>query len=319
MSALLPWTPAASTLAGKIDVLFFALTALTGLVALGVVTLICIFALKYRHDRQVDRTRGPPERRARTGRRLELAWTLVPLFLFLGVFVWAADLYFQQHAAPANAQQVFIVAKQWMWKAQHADGRREIDELHVPRGYPVKLVMTSQDVIHSFFVPAFRAKQDVLPGRYTTLWFTADRAGRFHLFCTEYCGTDHSRMTGEIIVMEPEEYREWLSSGRTPLTLAARGESLFRTLGCGGCHGVSATVRAPSLAGLYGRPVALQSGGTAIANELYIRDSILEPTKDIAAGYAPIMPSFAGQISEEQILELIAYIESLQQTQESPR
>lgn len=313
MNALFPWTPAASPLAGKVDILLLALTALTGTVALIVVILICVFCLRYRHNTKVDRSRAPPDQRRRTNRRIEMAWTLIPLLLFLGVFVWAADLYYEQHAAPAAAQQVFIVAKQWMWKVQHADGRREIDEVHVPRGYPVKLVMTSQDVIHSFFVPAFRTKQDVLPGRYTTLWFTAERAGRFHLFCTEYCGTDHARMKGDIVVMEPEDYARWLASGHAQQTLAARGENLFRTLGCSGCHGTSATVHAPPLDSLYGRPVALASGGTVIADELYIRDSILTPTKDIAAGYSPIMPSFAGQVSEEQILALIAYIESLQE------
>ncbi|HEU4625402.1 MAG TPA: cytochrome c oxidase subunit II [Steroidobacteraceae bacterium] len=318
MNALFPWTPAASPLAGKVDVLLGALTALTGGVAVTIIALIIVFCLRYRHNTKADRTRAPADQRHRATRRIELAWTIIPLLLFLGVFVWAADLYYQQHAPPPDAQQVFIVAKQWMWKVQHADGRREIDQLHVPRGYPIKLVMTSQDVIHSFFVPAFRTKQDVLPGRYTTLWFTAERAGRFHLFCTEYCGTDHSRMTGDIVVMEPEEYTRWLASGPAQQTLAARGEQLFRTLGCSGCHGASATVHAPPLESLYGRPVALASGGTVIADELYIRDSILIPTKDVAAGYSPIMPSFAGQVSEEQILELIAYIESLRDSQGSP-
>jgi cytochrome c oxidase subunit 2 len=318
MNVFLPWSHAATRLAAEVDVLFFALTALTGAVALGVAVLIVLFAVRYRHDRVVDRHRAPPERLARVHRRLEITWTLLPLLLFLGVFVWAADLYFDQHTAPRNAQQVFVVAKQWMWKVQHEDGRREINQLHVARGYPVKLVMTSQDVIHSFFVPAFRAKQDVLPGRYTTLWFTAERAGRFHLFCTEYCGTDHSRMTGEIVVLEPPEYERWLDSVAAPRTLAARGESLFRTLGCSGCHGASATVRAPPLEHLFGREVALASGGVAIADEVYIRDSVLLPAKDITAGYSPIMPSFAGRVTEEQILALIAYIESLGDEQGGP-
>jgi cytochrome c oxidase subunit 2 len=289
------------------------------LVAGIVIVLMCVFCIRYRHDRRIHRRSQTGGQVQRSNRRIELAWTITPLLLFLAFFVWAADIYYDEHAPPPDAQQVFVVAKQWMWKVQHADGRQEIDELHVPRGYPVKLVMTSQDVIHSFFVPAFRAKQDVLPGRYTKLWFTAERAGRFHLFCTEYCGTDHSRMTGDIVVLEPQDFERWLASGTTPQTLAEQGASLFRSLGCSGCHSPSSTVHAPPLEGLFGRTVSLANGGTTLADETYIRDSILLPSRDITAGYPAVMPSFEGRVSEEQILALIAYIESLADVREVPR
>jgi cytochrome c oxidase subunit 2 len=214
---------------------------------------------------------------------------------------------------------VFVVAKQWMWRLQHPDGRREINELHVARGRAVKLIMTSEDVIHSFFVPAFRVKQDVLPGRYTTLWFTATKDGEFHLFCAEYCGTDHARMGGRIVVLEPAEYARWLNAATPARSMAERGAQLFRQLGCSGCHAAAATVAAPKLEGLYGKPVPLEGGGTVIADERYLRDSILLPRKEVVAGYAPIMPSFAGAVSEDQLLDLIAYIKSLANQEQRQR
>jgi cytochrome c oxidase subunit 2 len=198
-----------------------------------------------------------------------------------------------------------------MWTAQHPQGPREIGELHVAVGQPVRLVMTSQDAIHSFFAPAFRVKQDVLPGRYTEAWFTPTRAGRYHLFCAEYCGTDHARMGGQIVVLAPSAFADWLAARATSSDMAARGEALFRAHGCSGCHGASATIHAPDLAGLYGRPVPLANGTTVIADERYLRDSILLPQREVAAGYAPVMPSFTGRISDEEVFDLIAYIRSL--------
>jgi len=244
-------------------------------------------------------------------RRVELAWTLTPLLLFVAAFIWGSELYFEHAAAPSNALQVYVVARQWMWKAQHTGGQREINELHLPRGYPVQLVMTSEDVIHSFFVPAFRVKQDVLPGRYTSLWFVPTKTGDFHLFCAEYCGTEHARMGGRIIVMDAAEYERWLSASTGPATMATHGAALFRQYGCSGCHSAGATVRAPRLEGLFGKPVHLAGGGTVVADERYIRDSILLPRKDVVVGYEPIMPSYAGQIGEQDLLDLIAYIKSL--------
>jgi cytochrome c oxidase subunit 2 len=310
---------AASSLAPSVDVLLLTLTGITSLVALCIVVVLTVFTVKYRHASHADRSRAPPEQMRRTNRRIELTWMFLPLAIFIAIFAWAADLYLDHYAVPADAVPVFVVAKQWMWRLQHSDGRREINELHVARGRAVKLIMTSEDVIHSFFVPAFRVKQDVLPGRYTTLWFTATKDGEFHLFCAEYCGTDHARMGGRIVVLEPAEYARWLNTAAPALSMAERGAQLFRQLGCSGCHGAAATVAAPKLEGLYGKPVPLEGGGTVIADERYLRDSILLPRKEVAAGYAPIMPSFAGAISEDQLLDLIAYITSLANQEQRQR
>ena len=314
-----PFLPeAASTLAHRFDLLFAAMTIMTGVVALVIVILTVVFAVKYRRGSGADRARAPKSVWRRTRRRMEVAWIAVPMLLFVAVFGWAAALYYDRSAPPRDALIVAVVAKQWMWQLEHSTGAREIDELHVPVNVPVELLMTSQDVIHSFYVPAFRVKQDVLPGRYTVLWFTATKAGDYHLFCAEYCGTDHSRMLGHVIALDSPAYARWLEAHSTGETMAARGAALFRGLGCSGCHGTNAAVHAPPLEGLYGHPVPLESGGTVIADERYLRDSILLPASEVAAGYAPVMPSFAGQVSESEILELIAYIKSLAD-KETPR
>ncbi|HEY1328648.1 MAG TPA: cytochrome c oxidase subunit II [Casimicrobiaceae bacterium] len=316
---LLPLPPSASTMAPRVDALFYAVTGTTVAVAIAVFVALVYFGIRYRAGSPVPRHEdiAAAQRRARI--RVELAWTLIPLFLFLCAFAWAARLYVERAAPPPGALTVDVVAKQWMWKFQHAGGRREIDELHVPRGQPVKLTMTSQDVIHSFFVPAFRVKQDVLPGRYTELWFTATKPGRYHLFCAEYCGTDHARMgSGDLVVMDPADFQRWLAESSAP-DAASRGASLFRALGCSGCHGANAAVHAPDLAGVYGKPVPLSDGSTVIADERYLHDSILLPRKEIAAGYAPIMPSFTGRVSEDDVFDLIAYIRSLAQSSARPR
>ncbi len=301
----------ASALAQRYDVLFLAMTLLTGIVATAVVVVMLVFAFRYRRGSRASRLRAPLAQRERIRRRIEIAWITIPLLFFVAAFTWAAALYYDRSTPPAGALEVAVVARQWMWKLEHAGGQREIDQLHVPVGVPVKLTMTSQDAIHSFFVPAFRVKQDVLPGRYTVLWFTATRAGDFDIYCAEYCGTDHARMFGHVIALEPPEYARWLEAHDGTPSMAAHGETLFRALGCGGCHDPAATVHAPSLAGLYGRPVPLSDGTTVIADDDYLRDSILLPRKQVAAGYAPIMPSFAGQVDEADVLDLIAYIRHL--------
>lgn len=308
----LPFLPeTASTLAARFDTLFLAMTLLTGVVALAIVVVTIVFALRYRQGSGADRVRAPLAVRQSAQRRIEIAWITIPMLLFIAAFAWAATLYYDRSAPPAGAIEVSIVAKQWMWRVEHANGAREINELHVPVDVPVKLVMTSQDVIHSFYVPAFRVKQDVLPGRYTVLWFTATEAGDYHLFCAEFCGTDHSRMLGHVVSLAPAQFQRWLEGHDAEPTMAVRGEALFRALGCSGCHGANAAVHAPPLEGLYGRPVPLADGSIVVADERYVRDSILLPKAEIAAGYAPIMPSFAGQVSESEILELVAYIKSL--------
>jgi cytochrome c oxidase subunit 2 len=302
--SLLP--PRASDLAHEVDHLFFALTGITGAVAVAITLLIIVFCVKYRRGSNADRSHPPAGYRP-----LEIGWIVTPLVIFLGIFLWAAKVYSRMHDAPADALQVFVVAKQWMWKAEHDNGRREIDELHLPLGRPVQLLMTSQDVIHSFYVPAFRVKQDVLPGRYESLWFTPTQTGEFHLLCAEYCGGEHSRMRGRIVVMQPADYARWLEAGSAAPSMAQRGEALFRQYGCSGCHDTPSTVHAPSLAGLYGKPVHLRDGRTVIADDGYLRDSILQANKDIVAGYANDMPIFQGQIGEEDVLQLLAYIKSL--------
>jgi cytochrome c oxidase subunit 2 len=300
----------ASSIAGQYDVLFFSLLALCTLVAAGILVLMIGFAIHYRRGSPADREQPARQVAQKRNRLIEYAWTLIPLALFIGAFVWGAVLYADLFVAPSDALRIEVVGKQWMWKLQHADGKREINELHVPLGQAVQLTLTSQDVIHSFFVPAFRIKRDAVPGRYTTIWFRPTQLGEYRLFCAEYCGTSHSRMTGRIVVMRPDEFTEWLAV-HAATGLAAEGERLFRQYGCSGCHGENATVHAPKLQGLYGKPVPLQGGGTVIADDRYIHDSILLPLQDVAAGYEPIMPSFEGKIGEEEILEIIAYIKSL--------
>ena len=295
---------AASTQAGRTDAIFLAMLLLCGTVAVALLVLVVVFSLKYRRGRRVDRT--PP----REMKGIEIAWTVTPLLVFFGVFGWAARDYVTMADPPANALPVSVVARQWMWKLQHRNGRREINELHVPQGEPVVLTMTSQDVIHSFFVPAFRLKQDVVPGRYTRLWFTATQLGQFPLFCSEYCGSEHSQMTGRVVVMSPADYGRWLASGPAEPAMAQYGFALFRQLGCSGCHDARSTIHAPLLDGLYGRTVHLQDGRSVVADADYLRDSILVPAKDVVAGFAPVMPSFAGQVSAEDLDALIAYIQS---------
>jgi len=229
----------------------------------------------------------------------------------MGLFGWAAELYFHEERVPSGAMELSAVGKQWMWKVQHPEGNREINELHVPLGRDVKITLASQDVIHSFFLPAFRIKRDVIPGYYTTEWFRGTRLGEYHLFCAEYCGTKHSAMVGKVIVMAPAAYEQWLAAGRPDSTLSQAGERRFRELGCSGCHVGNSIVRAPPLEGIYGKPVPLEGGGFALADEGYLRDSILLPNSKIVAGYQPLMPTFQGKVSEEELLELVAYIKSL--------
>ncbi len=297
---------AASNLAPGVDHIFIALLLLCGAVATLVCLAIVFFCIRYRRGSSADRT--PPKGGSF---RFEITWTVIPFFIFLGLFFWAADVFFGMSRPPAGATEIYIVGKQWMWKIQHPDGRREINELHIPVGQPVKLIMTSQDVIHDFFIPAFRTKQDVVPGRYTTEWFTPTKPGKYHLFCSQYCGTDHSKMVGWVYVMEPAEHARWLSEQPAPDSLVAIGERAFQARGCSGCHAPNAAIRAPLLEGIYGRQVPLSDGTIVTADEQYLRDSILLPNKQVAAGYAPVMPTFQGQISEGDLTAIIAYLKSL--------
>lgn len=296
----------ASTLAPRVDMLFLFLVAVAVLFGSLIFFLVIYFAVKYR--RRSDDEQPKP---IKGNLPLEILWTAVPIGLTMVMFVWGAFLFFDIYSPPSNALEIDIVGKQWMWKLQHPEGQREIDELHVPVGRPVKLTMTSEDVIHDFFVPAFRIKNDVLPGRYTTVWFQATKPGEYHLFCSQYCGTQHAGMIGKVIVMEPAEYEKWLSGGGPGVSMAAAGEMLFQRLGCGTCHRPDGTGQGPSLAGLFGKTVNLQGARTVVADEGYIRESILNPQAKIVAGYSPVMPTFKGLISEDGILQIIAYIKSL--------
>jgi cytochrome c oxidase subunit 2 len=305
--------PQASSIAPRVDVLFWYMIGLCGFVVVGIFSTMIYFAVKYRAGSGADRSG-----KHKQSMGIEAIWTLVPFGMFLAVFIWSLLVFARLQSPPAAAQTVYVVAKQWMWKIQLPGGRREIDMLHVPLGQPIRLVMISQDVIHSFSVPAFRVKQDVLPGMYTDLWFTPTETGRFSLFCDQYCGLDHSRMIGDVVVMQPAAYARWLEQNPAPESVAARGAALFRSRGCSGCHGANASVHAPDLDGLYGRTVHLADGGTVIADDRYIHDSILLPDKQIVAGFAPIMPSFEGQLSEEEVLALVAYIRSTSATAQQP-
>jgi len=296
--------PQASSFAGQVDYLFDAMLALSAVVVIGVFAAILWFAVKYRHGSRADRSRS-----SRRTLGIELAWTLIPLFLFVGIFAWSISLFAYMSRPPIETVPVYVVAKQWMWKVQHPGGQREINTLHLALGQPTRLVMTSQDVIHSFYVPAFRVKQDVLPGRYTQLWFNATRAGTYNLFCAEFCGTDHARMGGLVIVMQPKDYANWLEA-HAGTDLAAQGAALFRRLGCSGCHDPQSGVHAPDLYDLYGSTVPLSDGTQVRADERYLHDSIMLPNKEIAAGYAPVMPSYQGRIGEDDVLALIAYLKS---------
>ena len=350
----------ASTIAGDVDLLFFALIGLSLFFIVAIVFCILYFSVKYRRGSHADRSNPVNE-----SIPIETTWMVIPTVLGVGMFAWAAVWFFDmQRTPPGEAMEIYAIGKQWMWKFQHPGGQREVNTLHVPAGRPVKMILTSQDVIHSFFVPAFRVKQDALPGRYTETWFEATKPGTYHLFCTEYCGTEHSQMGGKVHVMKPAAYAEWLETGESggsntqpgtgryertptgglddrsgepldpdawdrdeeqgaapgapappPQAMAQAGRQLFQELRCNSCHRVDSTAlypaTAPVLEGLYGHPAELQNNRTVIADVQYLRASILYPQQKLVAGYPPVMPTYQGQISEEELMQLVAYIKSL--------
>lgn len=356
----------ASSVAPDVDTLFFVLIGLSLVFAVGIVAAILFFAVKYRSGSAADRS-NPSSGNA----LLETTWMVIPAIMGVGMFAWAAVWYFKIESPPNETQdpiEMYVTGKQWMWKVQHPGGIREINTLHVPTGRTVVMTMTSQDVIHSFYVPAFRVKKDVLPGRYTKLWFKPTKTGTYHLFCAEYCGNSHSKMRGWVHVMTPADYEEWLRTGETggsdtepgtgryertptgglagrdealdprlgrsgeeesttalpPQGMAQAGQQLFAELRCNSCHRVDSTAlypqTAPALQELYGHPTELQNNHTIIADEQYIRESILYPQQKLVAGYPPVMPTYRGQISEDELLQLVAYVKSLGgQTRGRPR
>ncbi len=292
-------------MASRVDLLYFYLLSVSAFFTLAIWAVVVFYAVRYR------RSKHPVPVQIEGSTRLEVAWSVIPLLISLTMFVWGAAIFFSMNRPPRGALEIYVVGKQWMWKFEHVGGQREINELHVPVGRDVRLNMISQDAIHSFYVPAFRVKQDVLPGRYTTLWFRATKPGRYHLFCAEYCGTKHSGMIGWVEVMEPAQYQAWLSGGAAGGSLAASGEKLFRDLACNTCHSADSGARGPDLVGLFGKPVELEAQRTVVADENYLRESIVDPRSKLVRGYQPIMPTFQGQISEEGLLQLVAYIKSL--------
>jgi cytochrome c oxidase subunit 2 len=302
----------ASTVAPQVDALLYFWLAIALFFAFLIAGLIVVFMVRYRR-----RPGGDHDPNAHGSLWLEGAWTAIPFAIAMVLFFWGASLFATIRTPPDDALTINVVGKQWMWKLQHMEGRREIDELHVPIGRPVKLTMTSEDVIHSFYVPAFRVKQDVVPGRYSSVWFEATKPGTYHLFCAEYCGTLHSGMIGRIVAMEPAAFEAWLAgtAGGADVPVAVAGENVFRAQGCGTCHRADGSGQGPSLAGLFGKSVTLATGETLTADEAYLRDSILNPQGKIVAGYQPVMPTYTGLLSEEDVLRLIAYVRSLKSDQ----
>jgi cytochrome c oxidase subunit 2 len=298
------WPEQASTMARNVDALYIFLLIVTGMMTLLIFVCLIYFAARFRYRP------GVRAEQIEGSTPLEITWSAIPFAVFMVIFAWGAVVYFKERTPPTDSAEIYIVAKQWMWKVEHAEGQHEINELHVPVGRDVKLIMTSQDVIHSFFIPAFRIKQDVLPGRYTVEWFRATKPGVYHLFCAEYCGTQHSGMVGDIVVQEPAQYEAWMNGGATG-PLSATGEKIFAELGCATCHHTDAQGRGPNLQGVFGKPVQLEDGRTVNADENYLRECILDPGAKRVKGFQPIMPTFQGLVTEEQVNALVAYIKSI--------
>jgi len=296
----------ASTLAPQVDNLYFFLLAVTAFFAILVVILVAVFAIKYRDD--TGQKVGAPI----TGSvPLEIGWSLIPFLVAMAIFVYATVVYFNIVRPPAETLEVYSTGKRWMWRFQHIDGQSEINELHVPKGQPVRVTFTSEDVLHSLYMPAFRVKADAIPGRYSSIWFTATKTGTYHLFCAEYCGTKHSGMIGTITVMEPNDYQAWLNSASAGQPMAARGEQLFQQLACSSCHLPDGGGRGPSLSGMFGKQIQLANGTSVTADDSYIRESILTPHAKLVNGYQAVMPTFQGLVNEEGVMSLIEYIKSL--------
>jgi len=300
------WPEQASTVAGEVDALYIFLVGASAVMSLLIVSLLAFFAIRYRRKSKADRSGAVHE-----SLRLELGWTLIPLGIVMIIFVWSSAVFFHISRPPDDTLDVLVVGKRWMWKLQHLNGKREINELHVPVGRDVKLTLTSEDVIHSFFVPAFRVKADAVPGRYTSIWFRATKPGRYHLFCAEYCGTKHSQMLGQVIVMEDDEFQSWLGGEMAGATPAAQGERLFANLGCNTCHKPEKTGRGPTLVGVFGTTVEMEGGERVTADESYVRESIVDPRARIVSGYKALMPTYRGLIGEQGLMNLIEYIKSI--------
>jgi cytochrome c oxidase subunit 2 len=297
----------ASSFASNVDALMAFLLLITTFFSTLIAGLIIYFSFKYHHSAKADRSNP-----VNSHLLLEIVWSAIPLGIVLVVFVWGAKVFYEMKTIPQDAMEIFVVGRQWMWKVQHPQGQREINALHVPVGRRIRLTMISEDVIHNFAIPAFRIRQDVLPGRYSQQWFEATKPGRYHLFCSEYCGTLHAGMVGQVVAMEPSAFERWLSGGTpTSGSMVASGDEIFKKLGCGTCHLASGEGRGPAMKGLYGSRVALAGGQSVLADEAYLRESLLRPNAKLVRGYQPIMPTYQNQLDEEQVLQLIAYMKGL--------
>src|ERR1700760_646561 len=299
------FSPEAPAISPYMDAFYFFLLAISAVGLIAVAILVFGFSLMYRKEK------NPVATHIEGSTLLEATWTIIPLALFMVCFVWGALIYFRVYTPPTNAMNIYIVGKQWMWKAEHPGGQHEINALHVPTGRAVQLTMISQDVFHSFSIPDFRVKREVIPGRYSTVWFNATTPGTYHIFCTQYCGTNHSVMIGEVTAMSPDDYQKWTQTSTSGMSLAQNGERLFASMGCNACHSGSATARGPNLAGGYGSKLQLTNGSQVLVNDAYLRDAILNPSQHITAGYAPIMPTYQGQISEDGLIDLVEYLKGL--------
>jgi cytochrome c oxidase subunit II len=307
MGSLSFFPPNASTTAGEVDALYAFVIVVSVIMTVLIFFCVFFFAVRYRRRSAADRPKA-----IHGSLVLEIAWSVIPFGIMLVFFAWGTRLYYENYTPPENTLDVYVTGKQWMWKVQYPGGQREINELHVPTGRAVKLTLASEDVIHSFYVPAFRIKHDVVPGQYETLWFQATTPGRYHIFCAEYCGTGHAAMGGWVTVMDPAAYENWLSGGGSGGSMLEQGEKLFQQYGCATCHVLDQKGRCPSLRNVFGHPVTLDDGRTVMADEAYVRESMLNPNAKIVAGYKrDIMPVFQGQIGEEGLLQLIVYIKSL--------
>jgi cytochrome c oxidase subunit 2 len=295
----------ASSMGAKVDSLVWTLIAVSSFFVLLIFALLVAFCVKYQKNTNADRRLS-----AKGQTTLEIIWTVVPTVIGLSFFVWGASLYLEMVRIPKDGLEVYVVGKQWMWKLQHADGPREINELHIPVGKPVKLIMISQDVIHSFFVPAFRTKRDVLPGRYESMWFVATKPGEYHLLCAEYCGDQHSRMIGHVFAMKPGDYVAWARLRHEDEPLIA-GRGTFDRLGCASCHDATAGARGPALSGLYGSTVHLRDGRVIVADDEFLRESILSPGLKVHEGFQDLMPAYQGQIDFDEMNALLIYLKSL--------
>ncbi len=307
MDKIFPFYPeAASTYAGRVDALYFFLAAMTTVLTLSIFGIAVFFAIKYRRRSEDERPKA-----IEGNLKLELLWSGIPLIVCMGIFFWGTRIYMEMTQTPKDALPIYVVGKQWMWKIQHPDGRGEINELHIPIGQKFRMIMTSEDVIHSFYIPAFRSKADVVPGRYTSIWFEATKVGKYRLFCAEYCGTSHSAMKGWVHVMTPADYEDWLSGNVANESMDQAGERLFAERKCNTCHSGEPGALGPSLNGIFGTEVLLDNGQTVLADDKYMRESMLNPRAKMVQGYGAIMPTYESQLNEEQIMQIISYIKTL--------